>query len=275
MSEEQLLDLAIGAARKAGEAIMEVYAKPFRVVYKSDSSPVTQADRRASRIIVEALQPSGITVISEEEAIPSYAQRRELDRLWLVDPLDGTKEFVKRNGEFSVNIGLVQGGYPVLGVIYMPVLNELYFASVATGSIKVSHEQLLHLPPASFRLENLLKCGRKLPMGGPAKYTVVASRSHLSSETYAHLKKRKLEHGETDVIYSGSSVKMCWVAEGRAHEYPRYGRTMEWDTAAGQAIVENAGGRFINLQTGERLHYNKSGLDNPDFLAIREPKTTP
>jgi 3'(2'), 5'-bisphosphate nucleotidase len=122
----------------------------------------------------------------------------------------------------------------------------------------------------TFSLRDFLDNARRLPLPRPPKYTIVASRSHLSKETYAHLHKLKLEKGETDIVYSGSSVKMCWVAEGRAHQYPRYGRTMEWDTAAGQAIVELAGGKFFDLNTGERLSYNKRELDNPSFIAIAE-----
>jgi 3'(2'), 5'-bisphosphate nucleotidase len=190
--------------------------------------------------------------------------------LWLVDPLDGTKEFVKKNGEFSVNVGLVENGFPLLGVVYMPVLKELYFALPEHGAYKIGHEVFMHHDVMSFSMRDLLAHANKLPLAHPHRYTVVASRSHLSKETYAHLQQLKCEKGETDVVYSGSSVKMCWVAEGRAHEYPRYGRTMEWDTAAGQAIVEMAGGRFLNLHTNERLHYNKEHLENPDFIALCE-----
>lgn len=270
MGADDLLELAARAAHAAGRAILNVYAKPFKVIYKQDASPVTEADRQASRLIVAALRPSGIPVISEEEPIPPFEERKAWPRLWLVDPLDGTKEFVKRNGEFSVNIGLVEDDYPVLGVVYMPVLNEMYFASADIGAQKILHSDLAHLPPAGITKEWLLACGKKLPVQRPLRYTIVASRSHLSKETYAHLQKRKLEKGETDIVYSGSSVKMCWVAEGRAHEYPRYGRTMEWDTAAGQAIVEIAGGRFLALPAGERLRYNKPDLSNPGFVAILE-----
>lgn len=266
MNDEELLELAIAAALRAGATILQVYAQHFKVSYKHDASPVTRADREASRVIVAALSGSGLPVISEEEKIPSFAERRDAPRLWLVDPLDGTKEFVKRNGEFSVNIALIENGYPVLGVIYMPVLNELYFAATGLGSYKVPHEALNHLQNRT--LADLVAAGKRLPLAPPHRYTVVASRSHLSTQTYAHLQKLKLEKGELDIIYSGSSVKMAWVAEGKAHQYPRYGRTMEWDTAAGQAIVENAGGQFLDLHSRQRLHYNKENLENPDFVAL-------
>jgi len=268
MTNVQLLEIAIKAALKGALEIMQVYAKPFKVNYKEDNSPVTEADRRASRLIVQELECTKITVISEEENIPPYEERKKLSRLWLVDPLDGTKEFVKKNGEFSVNIGLIENNYPVLGVIYMPVLNEIYFAAPEIGAYKTPHEVVTQNDVLNFSLQQLIEHSAKLPLPHPHKYTVVASRSHLSKETYAHLQNVKYENGETDVIYSGSSVKMCWVAEGRAHEYPRYGRTMEWDTAAGQAIVENSGGIFLNLKTKKRLDYNKSELGNPDFIAL-------
>lgn len=268
MTNEKLLEIALKAALLAGEKILEVYALPFKVNYKEDDSPVTEADRRASKVIVEHLEQTNIPVISEEEHIPPYDQRKHLERLWLVDPLDGTKEFVKKNGEFSVNIGLIENNYPLLGVVYMPVLKDIYFAAPSIGSFKVSHDILTQQNAAEFTLEDWLKNAKKLPGARPRNYTVVASRSHLSKETYAHLDALKYERGKPDVIYSGSSVKMCWVAEGRAHQYPRYGRTMEWDTAAGQTIVENAGGKFLNLRTQTRLNYNKEILDNPDFIAI-------
>lgn len=270
MSNEQLLEMALRASLKAGTAIMEVYEKPFKVHYKEDESPVTEADRRASSVIVAGLASSNIPVISEEEDIPHYAKRKKLTRVWLVDPLDGTKEFVKKNGEFSVNIGLIENEFPLLGVVYMPVLKEIYFALPGYGAYKVSHETIMNHNVLDFSLSDLVKYGVKLPAARPHKYTVVASRSHLSKETYAHLQHLKYEKGETDVVYSGSSVKMCWVAEGKANEYPRYGRTMEWDTAAGQAIVEMAGGRFLDLQTRERLRYNKEQLSNPNFIALAE-----
>lgn len=270
MTNEQLLEIALKATLAAGEKIMEVYAKPFKVHYKEDDSPVTEADRKASKVIVDLLEQTKIPVISEEENIPDYTGRKEFKKLWLVDPLDGTKEFVKKNGEFSVNIGLIENNYPVLGVVYMPVLKEIYFASPQTGAYKMSHEAFMQNKAMEFTLEQFIQHSKKLPLQNPHKYTVVASRSHLSKETYAHLQNLKYEKGDTDIVYSGSSVKMCWVAEGRANQYPRFGRTMEWDTAAGQAIVENAGGTFLNFKTKQRLDYNKPELGNPDFIAYRD-----
>ena len=270
MTNEKLLEIALKATLKAGEKIMQVYAKPFKVNYKEDDSPVTEADRKASKVIVEMLAVTQIPVISEEENIPAYEERKNAKRLWLVDPLDGTKEFVKKNGEFSVNIGLIENNFPLLGVVYMPVLREIYFASPEIGSYKMGHDVLTQNNVEEFSLQQFMAHAKKLPAQKPHKYTVVASRSHLSKETFAHLQNLKYHKGETDIIYSGSSVKMCWVAEGRANEYPRYGRTMEWDTAAGQTIVENAGGQFLDIKTKERLSYNKPVLENPEFIAFLE-----
>lgn len=223
MTEDQLLEAAIKACLLGGSEIMQVYAQPFKVNYKEDDSPVTEADRRASKAIVKALAPTGIMVISEEENIPAYQQRKDTLRLWLVDPLDGTKEFVKKNGEFSVNVGLIENGFPVLGAVFMPVLQEMYFASTQFGSFKMQQDVLTQQDVLHFSLQQMMEASKKLPLQRPHRYTVVASRSHLSKETYAHIEDIKRTKGETDIVYSGSSVKMCWVAEGRAHQYPRYG----------------------------------------------------
>ena len=267
MTNEELLEIAIHASLKAAEKIMEVYETPFHVKYKEDKSPVTQADLKASLIISEALLQTKIPVISEEENIPDFETRKNYSRLWLVDPLDGTKEFVKKNGEFSVNIGLIENNFPLLGVVYMPVLKEIYFAAPSIGAYKISHEIFAQHHVKNCTLKELVSLAKKLPTQKPHQYTIVASRSHLRKDTFAHLQKMKLEKGETAIVYSGSSVKMCWVAEGRANEYPRFGRTMEWDTAAGQSIVECAGGTFLNLGNKQRLNYNKENLENPEFIA--------
>jgi 3'(2'), 5'-bisphosphate nucleotidase len=268
MTNEQLLEIAIHASLEAGDKILEVYEKPFRVNFKEDKSPVTQADLQASLIISKALGQTQIPVISEEENIPDYEIRKKFSRVWLVDPLDGTKEFVKKNGEFSVNIGLIENNFPLLGVVYMPVLKEIYFASPETGAYKIPHEIFAQHAVKKFSLAELIAHSKKLPHQKQNTYTIVASRSHLSSETFAHLEKMKLEKGETNIVYSGSSVKMCWVAEGKADEYPRFGKTMEWDSAAGQAIVECAGGEFLNFETKQRLSYNKESLYNPEFIVL-------
>lgn len=268
MLNEQLLEMAIRSCLNAGEKILEVYEKPFRVNYKDDKSPVTQADLQASKVITKELEKTGIPIISEEENIPEYETRKNFTRLWLVDPLDGTKEFVKKNGEFSVNVGLIENDFPLLGVVYMPVLKEIYFATPSIGAYKTPHDVFAQHDVKKFSLTELISHSKKLPFQKQNTYTIVASRSHLSKDTFAHLQKMKLQKGETNIVYSGSSVKMCWVAEGKADEYPRFGRTMEWDTAAGQAVVECAGGTFINMETKQRLSYNKLSLENPEFIVL-------
>jgi 3'(2'), 5'-bisphosphate nucleotidase len=272
MTNEQLLETAIHACLKAGDKILEVYERPFRVNYKEDKRPVTQADLQASKVISKELGQTNIPVISEEENIPEYEIRKNFTRLWLVDPIDGTKEFVKKNGEFSVNIGLIENNFPVLGVIFMPVLKEIYFASPEIGAYKTMHDVFAQHDVKNFSLKELVAHSKKLPFQKQNTYTIVASRSHLSKDTFAHLQKMKLQKGETTIVYSGSSVKMCWVAEGKADEYPRFGRTMEWDTAAGQAIVECAGGEFLNIEKDQRLSYNKISLENPEFIVRNKKK---
>lgn len=192
-----------------------------------------------------------------------------------MDPLDGTKEFVKRNGEFTVNIALVKNNRPILGVIYSPVFKDLYFAASGIGSFKITRHDLIPVIDElhNFKLEQLIPLAKKLPARSyPEVYTLVASRSHLSKEIYAYIEEKKLKHGDVNIVNTGSSIKMCWVAEGLANEYPRYGPTMEWDTAAGQAILENAGCELIDLSTNEPMQYNRPELRNNSFVARQESK---
>jgi len=264
MDSSALLYLAIKAALIAGEDIMKVYKTDFSFERKSDNTPVTIADRAASKSIVEALAASGIPSISEEEALPEFAVRKNWERVWIIDPLDGTKEFIKKNGEFTVNIALIHKHSPVIGVIYAPVWNKLYFASNELGSFLVEVSELT--PLNSFH--ELLNTAQKLPLQKtPATYTLVASRSHLSHEINQRMQQIKSIYGEVDLIHAGSSIKQCWVAEGRAHEYSRLGTTMEWDTAAGQCILEQAGCSLNTFDTNQPLNYNKENPENPFFIA--------
>ena len=264
MDYHSLLKLAITAAIKAGQEILKIYETDFFVETKSDNTPVTLADKSASNSIIKDLAQTKIPIISEEEDILDYETRKKWERVWLVDPLDGTKEFVKRNGEFTVNIALVENNQPVIGVIYLPVQKELYFACINYGSFKVAQQQ----SPEINNIENLLKAAIKLPTQKlPKKYTVVASRSHLSRELNQHIDKLKNIYGEVDITNVGSSIKQCWVAEGKAHEYLRLGTTMEWDTAAGQCILEQAGGQIIDLETQKQMRYNKENMKNNFFIA--------
>jgi 3'(2'), 5'-bisphosphate nucleotidase len=235
-----LLDLAVGAAHRAGQEILRIYAGEFAVTHKDDRTPVTEADHAAQHVILEALAPTGIPVVAEEAPLPAGAP----PRFWLVDPLDGTREFVARRGEFSVNIGLVEGDGPVLGVVYVPVTGVTYAAAEgrATRDGKPIHARLA--PPA---------------------LTVVHSRSHSdSTKLQAWLDANHVNVGER--MISGSAIKFGLIAEGIADLYPRLGPTSEWDTAAGQAVLEAAGGSITDLE-GAPLRYGKKGFLNDGFVA--------
>ena len=243
------LNPACDIAREAGRRILDVYESGFEVEEKKNHSPLTKADRAAHEIICERLEllAPGIPVLSEESDEVSYEKRAGWKLFWLVDPLDGTKEFISRNGEFTVNIALIEGNRPVLGVVYVPVTGLTYFASTGAGAFKQKGEceiQEIHV--------------RRFEHGKPI---VVASRSHAGPETEAFLKNL----GEHDVVSMGSALKLCLVAQGTADVYPRLGPTMEWDTAAAQCVVEEAGGRVTDLNR-HPLVYNKASLLNPSFL---------
>jgi 3'(2'), 5'-bisphosphate nucleotidase len=266
---DRLLRLAVKAALKAGEEILRIYITDFSVETKSDNTPVTLADKTSGRCIIDVLAESGIPVISEEEHVPPYNERHQWPRVWIVDPLDGTKEYVKRNGEFAVNIALVEKGHPVVGVIYAPVVHDIWFAAKGSGSYKITQNDLIVELTKQNITDNLYQYAKRLPLHPPpAGYTIVASRSHLSSEVNSRIRHLEKVYGEVDLITVGSSIKQCWVAEGRAHEYPRYGKTMEWDTAAGQCILEEAGCRLVNAETMTPVQYNKEVLQNPFFIAM-------
>jgi 3'(2'), 5'-bisphosphate nucleotidase len=255
---------AIELAIAAGEAIIQVYNSPFSVEYKEDNSPLTLADKLSHEIISSGLKKySTYPVLSEEMAETPYEERKNWKTFWLVDPLDGTKEFIKRNGEFTVNIALIEGTKAVMGFIYLPVNKVLYYAIKGKGAYRVAH-----LP--SKKGEEIIKAAEKLPLAKTAKqdFTIVASRSHNSPETEAFINEQKGKHGAVSIVSAGSSIKFCLVAEGTADAYPRYAPTMEWDSAAGQAIVEEAG-KKVTLSDGKTpLAYNKQSLVNPHFLVI-------
>lgn len=250
---EDLLPGVIALAHRAGEAIMAVYGSgDAGVVSKADDSPLTKADMASHRTIVAGLKKltPNLAILSEEAADIPYAVRKLWTCYWLVDPLDGTKEFIKRNGEFTVNIALIENGEPVIGVVYAPALGVCYHAARGVGAfvqrgknvarqIKVKH----HVAGTTIK--------------------VVASRSHSDARTEA-----LLEHiGDHESVSMGSSLKFCLVAEGEAHLYPRLGPTMEWDTAAAHAVVNEAGGTVCDF-AGQELHYNKADLHNPEFFVL-------
>ena len=270
MDYNALLKLAIAAALEAGKEILKIYETDFSVETKSDNTPVTLADKGASDSIIKFLSKTNIPIISEEEAILDFEERKLWTHVWLIDPLDGTKEFVKRNGEFAVNIALIENNKPVVGVIFSPVTKELYFASINHNSFKVNGATVGEEinKNNSQLVENLIKTAVKLPIQNlPKTYTVVVSRSHLSREINQYIDKLKNLFGEVDIINVGSSIKQCWVAEGKAHEYLRLGTTMEWDTAAGQCILEQSGSHLLDLETNLPMLYNKESMKNSYFIA--------
>lgn len=252
----ELLPQVIGIARRAGDAIMDVYKDLNTLVeYKKDDSPLTQADLASHRIICDALADisSHIPVLSEESAEVPFEARSSWQSFWLVDPLDGTKEFVKRNGEFTVNIALMQGGIPILGVVYAPATGVAYFGADGAGAhksekgtVKPIHANKTHNPAPK----------------------VVISRWHSGDEEQMRIDLERIgvDPSRCDFVPMGSSLKFCLVAEGSADLYLRNGPTMEWDTAAAQCVLEMAGGSVSDLE-GNRLEYNKPVLRNPGFLA--------
>lgn len=241
----------IAIALTAGEKIMEIYLHDDfheSIDFKADNSPLTKADKAAHLVIDEALKRlwSDIPVLSEEGKHTEYTERKEWTKFWLVDPLDGTREFIKRNGQFTVNIALIENGYPILGLIYVPVQKVLYWGD-ADGAYKIvdGKETPIHVKEGGKRI------------------TAVGSRSHSSQEEADVMTKYKVE----ETLAVGSSLKFCMVADASADLYYRHGPTMEWDTAAGQAVVEAAGGKVL-LPDGKRFRYNKENLLNSSFYCL-------
>ncbi len=261
---ESYLSIAIEAAVMAGHKIMKIYESDISVEIKSDNSPLTIADKKANTVINSYLLKTEYPIISEENKNASYKERKQWDTCWIVDPLDGTKEFIKRNGEFTVNIALVSDGKPVLGVIYVPVTRELYFTG---DSMNTAYKVVVKkdVPSIQTLLNEALEISPS-PYVDPPKL-IVGSRSHLNQDTQDYVDALKKE-GDVNIVSKGSSLKFCLVAEGEAHEYPRFAPTMEWDTAAGQAICEAVGLKVIDRTTGLSLKYNKENLLNPHFLVI-------
>lgn len=259
-----LIDIAIKAALDAGSTILAVYATDFDVDYKMDDSPLTIADQKANAVIETYLKDTQLPIISEETKALDYTERQNWTHCWIVDPLDGTKEFIKKNGEFTVNIALTQNGVPIEGVIYAPVLGDLYYTennsafkvSIESGSEQDALKEIVALKAKGQKLQ-------PAPWQDPIR--VVGSRSHMNAETEDFVTQLKRNH-ETEMVSKGSSLKFCLVAEGSAHVYPRFAPTMEWDTAAGQAICMAVGLSVTRQDTGEPLTYNKENLLNPYFL---------
>ncbi len=251
------LDFAIATAREAGAAILKIYERDFKIETKADSSPLTEADLAAHEIIVERLESEypEIPVLSEESGdSAAYDIRKTWPRYWLVDPLDGTKEFIKRNGQFTVNIALIESNRPVAGVVYAPVKEWMYAGSVGAGAFKIEGSG----DPVE------LQCPQ-IPVSGTLR--VVGSLSHSSPEMESFIQDQQKKYDDVEFIAMGSSLKICLVAEGAADIYPRFGPTMEWDTAAAHAVIRAAGGSLTAHDSGEELPYNKENLLNGWFVA--------
>ena len=267
MIDKSFLYTAVRASIEAGTAIMKIYSDPesdFEIERKADNSPLTIADRTANRIICDMLEAdTPYPVLSEEGSHAPVGTRQAWTEMWVVDPLDGTKEFIKRNGEFTVNIAWVSGSLPRMGVIYVPVKRILYFADERLGAYKL--EGITSREDAT--LGELMARAVKLPSDkGHEGYVVVASRSHLTPKTEQFVAEARTMHRKVEMISKGSSVKICLVAEGVADVYPRFAPTMEWDTAAGHAIVRAAGGEIYRTDVQGPLRYNKEDLLNPWFI---------
>lgn len=257
---------AIKASILAGKAILEVYQTNFDVDFKEDKSPLTLADRRADDIIRNAMKVTNLPVLSEEGEMIDHEIRQNWKQYWLVDPLDGTKEFVNRNGEFTVNIALIENNKPVVGVIYAPTIDLLYFCTRREAfKIEQAEKQLIDCES----IDKLINNSTKLPLQNQNKgFTLVSSRSHQHPETKAFIANIQSQHSEINFISKGSSLKLCMIAEGVADCYPRFGPTSEWDTAAGHAIVNTAGGKLLLAENPTlELSYNKKNLLNPSFIA--------
>jgi len=262
---EKLIFKSLNTAFLAGKAIMEVYSQPFSVELKADNSPLTIADKRAHEIIVNGLSDSGLPILSEEGSQINYEVRKNWVNYWLVDPLDGTKEFINKNGDFTVNIALISNQEPIFGVVYAPVPGFMYWGSEA-GSYRLDMKNLEQIDFSKF--STIKSLAEKLPINTKHDgFVVLGSRSHMNVETQAYIKKLEEIHPNLSFISRGSSLKFCTLAEGAADVYPRFGPTMEWDTAAGHAVALFAGYSVNQVENGLPVLYNKPSLLNPFFIA--------
>jgi len=252
MNYAELIDPIVALAREAGDAILEVYATDFDVQSKDDESPLTQADLASHRCIVAGLgaQTPELPIISEESGLPGFEERSSWSRYWLIDPLDGTKEFVNRNGEFTVNIALIEDGKPVLGVVHVPVQSKTYVGCEGHG--------------AELRIGDQAAAEIRVASASAKPVRVVGSRSHRGASLDTFIDNL----GDCDLVPMGSSLKFCVVAEGGADVYPRLGLTSEWDTAAAQAVVEQAAGSVVTLDGKPMIYNQKEAMLNPHFMVI-------
>jgi 3'(2'), 5'-bisphosphate nucleotidase len=251
------IPILLDAVYHASEKIMTVYHGNFEVELKDDRSPVTLADKLSSRVITEKLMKTGIPVLSEEENKPAFEKRKHYDRIWLVDPLDGTKEFIRRNDEFCINIALVEKGEPVFGMIANPITRHIIFGGLSTGAFYIPYQAKKYMDE-EFRLRKISNRKQK---------GLVYSRSHFTPGVSKLIIELEKMYGPLEVIKKGSALKFFDLVLGKAHFYPRMAPTMEWDIAAGDAIYRAVGGEVVDFTNFETLKYNKANLVNPNFIA--------
>jgi 3'(2'), 5'-bisphosphate nucleotidase len=260
INQRALLEIAIIAAIEAGEKILGVYnSDDFGIESKADESPLTKADLLAHQCIMSHLEKTNIPVLSEEGASIQDIERSRWEKIWIVDPLDGTKEFIKRNGEFTVNIALIINQFPCIGVVYVPVTKTIYWGAEEFGS----YSYVIEKNESPIKLESKFKLPKT--SSKPA-FTVVASRSHLSQDTENYIEDLRKIHGDVQIVSKGSSLKLCMVADGTADCYPRFAPTMEWDIAAGHAVCKFSGKSVIDFTTKKEMLYNRENLTNNWFV---------
>jgi 3'(2'), 5'-bisphosphate nucleotidase len=272
MTEKALVELlhaSLATALEAGKTIRLCYDKAIEIEYKADGSPLTEADESAHAIIAGHLAHTGLPIISEEGKMIAYNERQLWDWHWLVDPLDGTREFISRNGEFTVNIALIHKGSPVLGVIAAPVLRTAYLGLAGVNAWKITDTTPLEKNTELLLKQDIFSFARPMVMMPRQQaMSVAVSRSHYDEQTRALVRQLIARYDQVSLLSKGSSLKFCDLAENLANIYPRYSITNEWDTGAGHAILKAAGGEVYSLEDRKPLRYNKESLQNPPFIAI-------
>ena len=255
--------LALKAIFDASIVVLKTYKSGnYNINVKKDNSPVTEADKESNKIIYNILEKSNFPVLSEESKEIKYSDRKNWNKFWMIDPIDGTKEFINRNGEFTINIALIEENKPILGVVFAPVLGTLYIAEKNFGTYMFTNVRSIN----DLKKGNIKNLSEST---SPKIYTLVISKSHIDAETEKFVMKKKKEYETVEIINMGSSLKICKVAEGIASCYPRFGKTMEWDTAAAHAVVKFAGGNIYDKETHKEISYNKQNLFNPFFIVLR------
>ena len=253
IEHNDLIDALIDLVKESGKSILEIYnSNDMGISYKDDKSPLTLADKASNKIICSKLKEltPDIPILSEEGKNIPYEERKKWTTFWLIDPIDGTKEFINKNGEFSVNIALINHYQPILGIVYAPVLNTIWYGSASHGSFKIENDaKPKKINVSKYNDNEIIK--------------VVSSRSHSNN---SKLEKFLIDYPKHELVFMGSSIKICLVADGTAHMYPRLGPTMEWDTGAAHAVVKFSGGKITDFEDDNELSYNKENLLNPSFL---------